>query len=224
LEASLDRRSFFAGFSAACSFAIVNRTWASADHKSPLDRRVHSQLDLAVADGLTVGAVMMVVQRGKVLALEASGYADAVTKTPIRTDAIFDIRSISKVITVFGALLLVDDGKFMLESPIGQFLPEFANAKVKGQTGPSNVPITIRHLMIHCSGIAERPQEIANITRTFDHTLAESVALIAQQPLDFVPGSKWAYSSSESPFLGASSRSSRASHFKTSCSDASLHR
>lgn len=55
--------------------------------------------------------------------------------------------------------------------------------------------------MVHCSGIAERPQEIANITRTFDHTLAEAVALIAQQPLDFVPGSQWAYSGSEIALL-----------------------
>jgi CubicO group peptidase (beta-lactamase class C family) len=198
----LDRRSFVAGFSTACSFAIVKRALASINHKSFLEQRVHSQLDLAVADGLTVGAVMMVVQHGKVLALEAAGYADAATKTLMRTDAIFDIRSISKVITVFGALLLVDDGKFTFESPIAQFLPEFANAKVKGQTGPTDVPITIRQLMVHCSGIAERPPEIANITRTFDHTLAEDVALVAQQPLDFVPGSKWAYSSSGIAVLG----------------------
>jgi hypothetical protein len=41
----------------------------------------------------------------------------------------------------------------------------------------------------------DRPLELENITRTFDHTLAEYVALVAQQPLDFLPGSKWTYSS-----------------------------
>ena len=46
---------------------------------------------------------------GKVLGLEAAGYADAAMKTPMRADAIFDIRSISKVVTVFGALLLVGE-------------------------------------------------------------------------------------------------------------------
>ena len=199
----MNRRGFIAGIAGAGSFAIANRVLASVDKRSSLEQRVHSQLDLAVDDGLTVGAVMMVVQHGTVLALEAAGYADAGIRTPMRTDAIFDIRSISKPVTVFGALLLVDEGKITLESPVAQFLPEFGRAKVKGQTIATNVPITIRHLMIHCSGIADqRPPEIANITRTFDHTLAEDVDLVAQQPLDFVPGTKWAYSSSGIAVLG----------------------
>ena len=51
--------------------------------------------------------------------------------------------------------------------------------------------------MMHTSGIAdERPPALENITRTFDLTLTEDAALVAQQPLDFTPGSKWAYSSS----------------------------
>ena len=58
-------------------------------------------------------------------------------------------------------------------------------------------------MMLHSSGIAEdRPPELNNITRTFDHTLAEDVALVAQQSLDFTPGSKWAYSSSGIAVLG----------------------
>ncbi len=62
---------------------------------TPLQQRVQAQLDLAVYDGLTVGAVMMAVQREKVLALEAAGYSDLAAKRLMRTDAIFDIRSIS---------------------------------------------------------------------------------------------------------------------------------
>jgi CubicO group peptidase (beta-lactamase class C family) len=146
---------------------------------------------------------MMAVQHGKVRALEAAGFADAATKTPMRTDAIFDIRSISKPFTVFAAFLLIDERKFALDDPLSKLLPEFANVKVKGQTQPTNVPITIRQMMMHSSGIAEdRPPELENITRTFDHTLAEDVALVAQQPLDFTPGTKWAYSSSGIAVLG----------------------
>lgn len=75
----------------------------------------------------------MVVQRGKVLVLEAAGYSDLDTKRPMRTDALFDVRSISKPITVFGALLLADDGKLGLDDPLAKFLPEFARVQVKGQ-------------------------------------------------------------------------------------------
>ena len=160
-------------------------------------------MDLGVSDRLTVGAVMMAAQRDKMLALEAVGYSNLDTKRPMRTDAIFDIRSISKPITVFGALLLVDDGKLGLDDPLARFLPEFSRVQVKEQTKATGVPITIRQLMTHTSGIAaERPPELENITRTFDHTLSQTVALVAQQPLDFMPGSKWTYSSSGIAVLG----------------------
>jgi CubicO group peptidase (beta-lactamase class C family) len=62
---------------------------------------------------------------------------------------------------------------------------------------PSTTPHTIRHLLTHTSDIpTQRPAELENITRTFDRTLAEDVSLVAQQPLDFAPGSSWEYSSS----------------------------
>jgi len=77
---------------------------------TPLQQRVQTQLDLGVSDGLTLGAVMMAVQREKVCALEAAGYSDLAAKKPMKTDAIFDIRSLRKPIAVLGALLLVDDG------------------------------------------------------------------------------------------------------------------
>jgi CubicO group peptidase (beta-lactamase class C family) len=74
---------------------------------------------------------------------------------------------------LFGALLLVDDRKLRLDDPLAKFLPEFSRVQVKGQAKPTGVPITIRQLMTHTSGIAaERPPELENITRTFDHTLA----------------------------------------------------
>lgn len=100
-----------------------------------------------MSDGLTVGAVMMAVRREKVLALEAAGYSDLTARKPMRTDAIFDIRSISKPITVLGALLLVDDGRLTRDDPLAKFLPEFSHLTVKGQTQSTDVPITLRELM-----------------------------------------------------------------------------
>jgi CubicO group peptidase (beta-lactamase class C family) len=189
-------------FSSSC-FALTKRAAAYFDPMTPLQHRVPAQLDLAVRDGLTVGAVMMAVQREKVLALEAAGYSDLAAKKPMRTDAIFDIRSISKPITVLGALLLVDDGKLTLGDPLAKFLLEISHLTVKGQAQPTNVPITLRQLMMHTSGVAdERPPSLENITRTFDLTLTEDAALVAQQALDFTPGSRWAYSSSRIAVLG----------------------
>src|SRR5580765_7344705 len=104
-------------FSASC-FALTRKAAAYFDPMTPLQHRVQAQLDLGVSGGLAVGAVMMAVQSEKLLALEAAGYSDFASKKPMRTDAIFDIRSISKPITVLGALLLVDDGKLTLDDPL----------------------------------------------------------------------------------------------------------
>jgi len=65
-----------------------------------------------------------------VLASEAAGYSNLDTKRVMRADAIFDIRSISEPITVFGALLLVDDRKLGLDDPLAKFLPEFLRVQV----------------------------------------------------------------------------------------------
>lgn len=119
----MNRRSFVTGLSFACSLAMVRGALASVEHKSALEERVRAQLDLGASGGLTVGAVIRVVQHGKVLALEAAGFSNAETRTAIRTDAIFDIRSISKTVTAFGVCLLVDAGKFALDYPLAKFLP-----------------------------------------------------------------------------------------------------
>jgi hypothetical protein len=51
-------------FSSSC-FALTKRAAAYFDAMTPLQQRVQAQLDLGVYDGLTVGAVMIAVQRGE---------------------------------------------------------------------------------------------------------------------------------------------------------------
>ena len=199
----MDRRKFLWSASSLCSLAALDRAFAAPSQESALQKRVSAQLNLGVEEELTVGAVAMVVQQGQLKVLGAAGYADRESRKPMQTDAIFDIRSMSKPITVIGALLLVQDGKLKLDDPLAAILPEFSHPVVTGQDQPLAVSITVRELMTHTSGIAsERPAEIANITRTFDHTLAEAVKLTAKQPLDFAPGAKWAYSSPGIAVLG----------------------
>jgi CubicO group peptidase (beta-lactamase class C family) len=124
-------------------------------------------MDLGVSDGLTAGAAMMVVQRDKVLALEAAGYSDLDTNTPMRTDAIFDIRSISKPITVFGAPLLVDDGKLGLDDPLAKFLPEFSRANITDRCSDYDPPVDDTHLRHSCgeaAGVGEHPPNLRSHT------------------------------------------------------------
>ena len=199
----MNRRHFVSGRAAASTLCTLREALGAVEYRTPVQLRVHSQLELAVDAGLTVGAVMLAAQHGKVIAYEAAGYADAATKKPMRTDAIFDVRSISKIFTDFGILMLIDQGRIGLDQPLEEILPEFKKVTVRGEDHPPSSPITIREMMLHSSGISDDIQpEIKDITRTFDHTLAEYTALTVQRPLDFTPGTKWAYSSSAVATLG----------------------
>lgn len=139
----MDRRSFLANASLFCLTASCG-AFSELQSQSGLRRRIKAQLDLGVADERTIGAVVMVARKGKVEVLDAAGYANRESQKLMPTDAIFDIRSISKPITVLGALLLVQDGKLWLDTPLSTVLPEFSRCKVVGQDQPTMVPITMR--------------------------------------------------------------------------------
>ena len=62
LEVFLNSRRFVTGLSSVCSLVLLRGGIASIEHTSRLEQRVRAQRDLGVSDGLTAGAVMMVVQ------------------------------------------------------------------------------------------------------------------------------------------------------------------
>lgn len=67
------------------------------------------------------------------------------TELPITEDTLFDLASLSKVVsTTMVALRFLEDGKFCLRDPIGMYLPDTGNFR----------GVQIRHLMTHTSGIS----------------------------------------------------------------------
>jgi CubicO group peptidase (beta-lactamase class C family) len=82
-------------------------------------------------------------------------------QTPLRVDHIFRVLSNTKLITSCAALLLFEEGRFQLDDPIEQFIPQLANRRVLrsgatslDQTESAVRPLTIRHLMSHSSGLS----------------------------------------------------------------------
>lgn len=157
------------------------------------------------------GAVTMLVHRGKVAHLEAVGFANLETKSPMRTDTIFQIMSMTKPITGVGIMLLMEEGKLSLTDPVERHLPEFRNQwMVESREGETRLTlkrpsrkITILDLMTHTSGMAGfMPEGIPDFMRTMDRPLAEAVAAYAQVPLQFEPGTRWMYSNMGIDTLG----------------------
>ena len=162
--------------------------------------RIPAKMKAFVDDGTAAGFVTIVVRHGHVAGLEAVGYQDREDKTPMRTDSIFRIASMTKSLTVAGVMILIDEARLNLLDPVEEYLPEFKGIKVN-PCGDSQVrqgcdpitptrPITVMDLMMHTSGL---PGQGASGPEPFK-SLAERVSVGAHVLLLAQPGTKWIYS------------------------------
>lgn len=162
--------------------------------------RIPIQLKPFVKQGAMAGAVTLIARRGKVVSLEAIGYQDLESKKQMRTDTIFDIRSVTKPVTAIGIMILMEEGKLALNEPIEKYLPEF---RATDKTLDSRHRITILHLLTHTSGMPlNRPPEIEDITIKRDRTLADVVTILSRQEPEFEPGTQFRYYSGGFAILG----------------------
>jgi CubicO group peptidase (beta-lactamase class C family) len=152
------------------------------------------RMQAAVDRGRISGAVTLVARRGVIASLDAVGYLDLENKRPMRTDSIFQIMSMTKPVTAVAAMMLVEEGRLALDDSLDKYLPEFRPVRTERR------PPTVRDLMTHTSGVTA-PRSV-NIMSTMDMTLADAVTLYAQTPLEFEPGSRWAYSNPGIAVLG----------------------
>src|SRR6478735_979957 len=92
--------------------------------------RIDTTLKEYVDKGRMNGAVAMIVHDGKIVYYKNFGYNDQEAKTPMQKEGIFRVASQTKAITSVAVMMLFEEGKFMLDDPISNFIPEFKNPKV----------------------------------------------------------------------------------------------
>ncbi len=113
-----------------------------------------------VDNGKLSGSVILIARKGKIAYYESFGMRDIEQKDKMGKDAIFRIASQTKAITSVGIMMLQEQGKLLINDPVGKYIPEFQKTTVAvddGQGGytveKANRPITIRDLLNHSSGI-----------------------------------------------------------------------
>jgi len=183
-------------------------------------QRIHAAMQRHIDAGEIAGVITLVARNGKVVYFDPQGWADLETKRPMQKDNVFNLASATKPITAVAVLMMVEEGKIHLNDPVWKYVPEFKNEKVRilkaGATletdsGVSatadpvaspelvkaNHDITIRDLLTHTSGLMSLgvPNPGAPDSNELLKTnLAGMVPRFAAVPLDFQPGTKWAYS------------------------------
>ena len=71
-----------------------------------------------IADNKIPGAIVLIQQHGKPVYREFFGVRDPDTKQPMTDDTIFRLHSMSKPLTSFAAMMLIDEGKLKLDDPV----------------------------------------------------------------------------------------------------------
>jgi len=87
--------------------------------------RIPIRMKSFVERGAIAGAVTLVARHGVVASLEAVGYQDLETKTPMRADTIFQIRSMTKPVTAVGIMILMEEGLLGPLDLVEKHLPGF---------------------------------------------------------------------------------------------------
>lgn len=169
----------------------------------------------AVERGDYAGVSYLVLHDGQVVTEGAFGSADIEKRTPLTTDTIVRLYSMSKVVTCVAALQLMEDGVLTLDDPIARWLPELEKLQV--YTGgpadapnlePLKQPITVKNLLNHTAGFTYDffPGPVAELYQRADlwnsPSLDEFITRVAKLPLVRQPGQAFDYGISDD-VLGA---------------------
>jgi CubicO group peptidase (beta-lactamase class C family) len=125
-------------------------------------------------------------------------------------DSIFRIYSMTKPIVSVAAMMLWEEGRFLLNDPVGKYLPDLADRKVAVQNGaeielvPAARAITIQDLLRHTSGLTYEFRGSGPVHKMYmsariysrNQSNADQVTTLGKLPLLQQPGTTWEYSRS----------------------------
>ncbi len=122
--------------------------------------------------------------------------------TPVTEDTLFRLASMTKPITAFAVMLLLDRGLLALDDPVFKYIPAFGNIHITAadesgsltDLGAPRQAVTLRHLLTHTSGICDTPEKLQDMTDADRSTVEATVAFLAGIGLDYEPGSMTRYS------------------------------
>ena len=155
------------------------------------------------------GAVIAVAKNGKLVLFEAYGYRDKASQSPMTKDTIFELASMTKIMTAVSALTFYEEGRLTLNNPVSLWFPQFKDVKV-GHVGadgnvtttPSKNPITVQDLMRHTNGLTYGGRGATPIHKqfpegsaasSFEYNGSQLIDKLAATPLLHEPGTVWNY-------------------------------
>lgn len=174
-----------------------------SDTLALLDKTMQSYIDSNKVSCIS----LLLYKDGERILDKQYGHLNVKEKTELPDDAIFRIYSMTKLVTASSLMVLFDEGKFQLDDPVANYIPEFAATKVYSKTEDGfdlvdqENPVTIRHLLTHTSGICYGWSPNSYVDSLYhvnkigdrDEDIGVLSRKLASVPLKFQPGTKWEY-------------------------------
>ena len=168
---------------------------------------LHATIKSFIDEKKHAGIITLLLRDGKVVDFQTYGYRDIEKQLPMERDTICRMYSMSKIITCAAVLILMEDGKFNLDDPVANYIPELKDMRVwtggtadSPQTEPLKRPITILHLLTHTSGLMYDfigDDELAKMWQKADlwtgPGLDGFIKKLSKLPLRHQPGDAWTY-------------------------------
>ncbi|MBK7626361.1 MAG: serine hydrolase [Bacteroidales bacterium] len=182
----------------------------SSDRLARIDKMIQQGID----SGWIAGATGFIARDGNIVYNKSFGYSDIEKKTVLKNDDIFRIASQTKAITSIAAMMLFEEGKFLLDDPVSKYIPEFSNAQVIDKFNPADTTfttvkakreVTVRDLLTHTSGIDYAGIGSATMNAVYAKAgiptgfvsekivLGEKIRVLGRLPLVHNPGERFTY-------------------------------
>jgi CubicO group peptidase (beta-lactamase class C family) len=117
-----------------------------------IEKHLVQKISDAAADKRLGSAALVLVQDDKIVAEHGFGIAKVETQARVRPDqTLYLIASVSKAVTAWGIMKLVEEGKLALDEPVVRYLKRWQFTGDEAQRGK----VTVRHLLSHTAGIED---------------------------------------------------------------------
>jgi CubicO group peptidase (beta-lactamase class C family) len=154
---------------------------------------IGEKADAAIRTAGIQGSVLL-AKDGRVILSRGYDLANIELAVPNKPKTKFRLGSITKQFTATAILQLQEQGKLRVTDPISKYIPD---------TPPAWSNVTIHHLLTHTSGIhSYTDKDYPNHMREPVGTPLDFIKRFRNFPLDFDPGTKFAYDNSGFFLLG----------------------
>ncbi len=147
------------------------------------NKRLDQYLNAYLASKNVASISAGVLHKGKIIWLDAKGYADLSHKVPATPKTVYRIASISKVITAVAVMQLWERDRINLDENALKYITYFPRKKWK---------FTVRQILQHTAGLRSYYPGEFNSTIFYPST-KDAVSLIGKSPLLYKPGTRFLY-------------------------------